>query len=78
MWQWRMRLLQDFSLTEELMTDKPDEPRREKKAYSKPDINQVALRPEEAVLGACKTTGVSGPGSGSCSVPLPPCSSVLS
>jgi hypothetical protein len=77
MWQWRMRLVQDFSLTEELMTDQPDEPRREKKAYSKPDINQVALRPEEAVLGACKTGGVSGPGGGSCTVPAP-CSSNLS
>jgi hypothetical protein len=77
MWQWRMRLVQDFSLTEELMTDQPDEPRREKKVYNRPHITQVALRPEEAVLGACKTSMVSGPGGGSCTVPGP-CSSNLS
>jgi hypothetical protein len=48
-----------------------------KRPYSKPDIKQVALRPEEAVLGACKATsgGGSGPGSGNCRTPSP-CSSL--
>ena len=42
-----------------------------KRPYTKPEIKQVALRPEEAVLGACKATsgGGSGPGSGNCRQP---------
>jgi len=35
-----------------------------KRPYVKPEIQQVALRAEEAVLGACKGTGGSGPGGG--------------
>ena len=48
-----------------------------KRPYPKPEIQQVALRPEEAVLGACKSTsgGGSGPGSGNCRRPSP-CSSL--
>ena len=48
-----------------------------KRPYTEPEINQVALRPEEAVLGACKSTagGGSGPGSGNCRQPSP-CSSL--
>jgi hypothetical protein len=51
---------------------------RDKRPYVKPEIKQVALRPDEAVLGACKSiTGSSGsgPGGGNCRSPLP-CSSV--
>jgi hypothetical protein len=50
----------------------------EKRPYVKPDIKQVALRPEEAVLAACKSTsgsGGSGPGGGNCRSPKP-CSSI--
>jgi len=36
---------------------------RQKKPYVKPEIRQVALRPEEAVLGNCKTNGGAGPSS---------------
>jgi hypothetical protein len=49
-----------------------------KKPYAKPEIKQVALRPEEAVLAACKATsgsGGSGPGGGNCRAPAP-CSSI--
>jgi hypothetical protein len=53
-----------------------DEQDRKKRPYAKPEIKQVALRPEEAVLGACKGTGGGGPGSGSgCRRPAP-CSSL--
>jgi hypothetical protein len=51
------------------MTINPDAPRndastRRKKPYTKPEIRQVALRAEEAVLGVCKaTTASTGPGS---------------
>ncbi len=38
-----------------------------KKRYAKPEVKQVQLKPEEAVLGFCKTTGTSGPASqGNC------------
>jgi hypothetical protein len=42
---------------------------RGKKRYAKPDIRQVALRPEEAVLGACKTATLGGPGQTKCNTP---------
>jgi len=40
-----------------------------RKPYTKPAIQEVPLRPEEAVLGACKTSSVSGPAQGMCSFP---------
>jgi hypothetical protein len=41
----------------------PPEPSPPKRApYHKPKVERVPLRPEEAVLGACKTGGISGPG----------------
>ena len=55
-----------------------DEPTNEKREYAKPEIKQVALRPDEAVLGACKAStgaGGSGPGGGNCRTPVP-CSSL--
>lgn len=44
------------------------EPRDEKdlRKYVKPAISRVALRPDEAVLGACKTSSVSGPAASTC------------
>ena len=54
-----------------------DKEQSEKRRYEKPDVKQVALRPEEAVLGACKAStgsGGSGPGGGNCRTPVP-CSS---
>jgi len=35
-----------------------DEP---KKPYIKPEVTQVPLRPEEAVLGNCKSSNTGGP-----------------
>ena len=48
-----------------------------KRPYAKPQIQEVPLRPEEAVLGACKTGGVSGPAQAKCTFPSA-CSSPLS
>jgi hypothetical protein len=48
-----------------------------KRPYAKPQIQEVPLRPEEAVLGACKTSSVSGPAQAKCSFPSN-CSSQLS
>lgn len=39
---------------------------KEKKRYEKPQVKQVVLKPEEAVLGACKTTTVAGPAQSRC------------
>jgi hypothetical protein len=57
-----------------MATDEQSAPRK-KAPYEKPLLHQVPLRPEEAVLGACKTVGSSGPVSGSCSMPVS-CSSI--
>ena len=55
--------------------DKPTaDDARSKKRYEKPEVTQVSLRPEEAVLGSCKAGRVSGPGQPRCGVPSP-CSS---
>ena len=45
--------------------------------YTKPEVREVPLRPEEAVLGACKTSTRSGPAQLRCSFPTS-CSSLLS
>jgi hypothetical protein len=37
-----------------------------KKPYDRPQVKQVVLKPEEAVLGACKTTTVAGPAQPKC------------
>lgn len=46
-----------------------------KKPYEKPSLSEVALRPEEAVLGNCKTMGISGPAMQDCTL-FTGCSSV--
>jgi hypothetical protein len=37
-----------------------------KKPYAKPALMKVQLKPEEAVLGACKNTGTFGPSATNC------------
>ena len=46
--------------------ESPPEPGSGRKTYEKPKLSQVALRPEEAVLGNCKTMGVAGPAESDC------------
>jgi hypothetical protein len=48
-----------------------------KKPYAKPQIQEVPLRPDEAVLGGCKTSSTAGPGQHRCSTPSA-CSSLTS
>ncbi len=38
-----------------------------KKPYEKPEVRRVLLRPEEAVLGACKSASAAGPLGATCS-----------
>ena len=49
-------------------------PNGEKKPYSRPELKSVPLRPEEAVLGNCKTSSTSGPATSDCATFV--CSSV--
>ena len=52
------------------MNDKKEQQVR--KPYEKPQIKRFPLRPEEAVLGNCKTSGGSGPSGIGC-VNVGPC-----
>jgi hypothetical protein len=49
---------------------------RKKRAYSKPELVQIPLRPEEAVLGNCKSNSVVGPGGTTNCSPVGPCFSI--
>jgi len=53
------------------MDDTTANDRREatKRPYTKPQIQEVPLRPDEAVLGNCKTGSVSGPAQHRCTLP---------
>ena len=44
-----------------------DEIENPKKPYEPPRVTVVSLRPEEAVLGHCKSASSAGPVSGNCS-----------
>ena len=39
---------------------------QEKKRYEKPTLTRFPLRPEEAVLGFCKSSASAGPSGGNC------------
>jgi hypothetical protein len=41
-----------------------------RKPYAKPVAKRVHLKPEEAVLGFCKTGGYSGPSGSGCGAPI--------
>ncbi len=57
---------------ENMKTSTPGAERRSvKKPYVKPEMTQVSLRPEEAVLGGCKVPGATGPGQPTCNAPAP-------
>jgi hypothetical protein len=49
--------------------------REGKRRYERPELTQVSLRPEEAVLGVCKSVTVSAAGQPNCSV-TPKCNAV--
>jgi hypothetical protein len=53
------------------MNDAPKVGVKQKKPYAKPEVKQVLLKPEEAVLGNCKGIGA-GPSNSSCK-PLTQC-----
>jgi len=49
------------------MSNSNESEKNERKPYEAPKIVRVSLRPDEAVLGHCKISGVAGPGNSSCS-----------
>jgi hypothetical protein len=63
------------------MKNKPIPDSKQKKPYTKPEVKQVSLKPEEAVLGGCKTASTQNsanhPAPNTCSFPTP-CSAVAS
>jgi hypothetical protein len=46
-----------------------------KRPYEAPKLTTISLRPEEAVLGHCKTSGTGGPVQATCTF-IGPCTSV--
>ena len=51
------------------MSNEDKSQQKRKRAYQKPELTQVSLKPEEAVLGICKTSTTTGPGQSKCTVP---------
>ena len=50
-------------------TTSKDQAEGEKRPYAKPQIQEVPLRPDEAVLGGCKTASTSGATQHRCNSP---------
>jgi hypothetical protein len=44
-----------------------------RRAYKKPEMERVSLRPDEAVLGNCKSVAAAGPGGSSNCMPIGTC-----
>jgi hypothetical protein len=57
------------------MNETPKTKNADKAPYQPPQVVRVSLRPEEAVLGHCKVSGVAGPASASCRGGITPCRS---
>jgi len=58
------------------MNPTPDrEKAKARKSYTKPAVKRIHLKPEEAVLGACKASGQYGPIGNNCA-PAGPCSAL--
>jgi hypothetical protein len=55
------------------------EPKRaeSRKTYEPPRLSTISLRPEEAVLGHCKTMNAGGSQGGSCNLFFQPCASTF-
>ena len=49
--------------------ERKEEKMKTKKPYKKPEIKRVPLRPQESVLGFCKTSQARGPQIGTCTRP---------
>jgi hypothetical protein len=52
------------------------EKKKAKRSYAKPAMKRVHLKPEEAVLGACKSSTQYGPVTSGCGASGVPCSAI--
>jgi len=52
------------------MAEKTKSKNFKKPGYERPQVVRVSLRPEEAVLGHCKTSGSAGPAGAGCHSPV--------
>jgi hypothetical protein len=43
-----------------------EEPKKQRKRYERPTVISINLRPEEAVLGTCKSNTAAGPINSTC------------
>jgi hypothetical protein len=57
------------------MIDETQKLEETKKAYEAPKLIRVSLRPDEAVLGHCKTPSSAGPANPGCGIALGGCMS---
>ena len=57
-----------FVVPRELRKLMMNEAKEKKKPYVKPEVTRFPLRPEEAVLGFCKSATAAGPSGGTCRV----------
>ena len=51
------------------------DPKQDRKPYEAPKVVRVSLRPDEAVLGHCKTASSAGPAATGCGIALGGCMS---
>jgi hypothetical protein len=66
LWIVRDTLEQEQAVDETFSKDRKADSR---KPYEKPQVQEVPLRPDEAVLGGCKTASVSGAAQHRCTMP---------
>jgi hypothetical protein len=59
-----------------MMNNQDCQKQTQKRPYRKPEVIQVPLRPEEAVLGHCKSNANAGPGGSSNCHPFGNCFSL--
>ncbi len=52
-----------------MKTNPESETKEVRKPYLKPQVKRVLLKPEEAVLGSCKTAASHGPAQSNCRTP---------
>lgn len=67
-------VITDARQREETMSSQVER-KDEKQMYEPPQLVAISLRPEEAVLGHCKTPSIAGPVQATCTA-IAPCGSV--
>ena len=71
---WGPRMSGESPMPDQIQNQNQDSPRGTK-PYEAPKIIRVSLRPDEAVLGHCKTPSSAGPANPGCGIVLGGCMS---